>query len=64
MGLSQRRRAESEARAVPHPSLSPAKQGKGTLPQAALLLAYCSIFLPHVWGRIEVGAKRPRTQED
>ena len=39
----------------------PRKRGKETLPHAALILAYGSIFLPHVWGRIEVGGKRPRT---
>ena len=46
---------------------SPAKRGKETLPHAGKELlhaiseqAYCSVFLPHVWGRIEVGDKRPR----
>ncbi len=39
----------------------PRKAGKETLPHAATELAYGSIFLPHVWGRTEVGDKRPRT---
>ena len=38
---------------------SPAQRGKETLPHASTKRAYCSIFLPHLWGRIEVGDKRP-----
>ncbi len=37
---------------------SPATRGKETLPHAGIELAYCSVFLPDVWGRIEVGDKR------
>ncbi len=50
-------------RAVPHPGL-PRDAGKETLPHAASSLTYGSIFLPHLWGRTEVGDKRPRIQED
>ena len=37
---------------------SPAKRGKETLPHAGTEWAFCSIFLPHAWGRTEVGDKR------
>ena len=46
-------------RAVPPSRPSPATRGKETLPHAGTERAYCSVFLPHLWGRIEVGDKRP-----
>ncbi len=44
--------------ALPPSRPSPVLTGKETLPHAVTEFAGCSIFLPHLWGRTEVGDKR------